>query len=124
MVKLRLHKKLKASTVTEVVVALVIIMIVFGIATMTYVRLIHSDNSPTLKLNQQLSALASEAVNTGAPLINTSYTLEHDITVHQEVLPYEHNTQLVILELEAVDRNEQQLSIYRELVWKPADETN
>jgi type II secretory pathway pseudopilin PulG len=124
MVALTFHKKLKASTIIEVVVALVIIMIVFGIATMTYVRLIHSDNSPKLKLNQQLATLASEAVNTGAPLANTSHTLEHDVTVHQQVLPYEHNTQLVILELEAVDRNEQQLSIYRELVWRPADETD
>lgn len=124
MAKLTLRNKLSASTIIEVVVALVIIMIVFSIATMTYVRLIHSDNSPKLKLNQQLSALASEAVNTGEPLTNTSYTLEHDIIVNQQILPYEHNTQLVILELEALDRNEQQLSIYRELVWRSADETN
>lgn len=124
MVALTFHKKLKASTIIEVVVALVIIMIVFGIATMTYVRLIQSDNSPKLKLNQQLAALASQAVNTGTPLTNTSYTLEHDITVNQQILPYKHNTQLVILELEALDRNEQQLGIYRELVWRSADETN
>jgi len=122
MAGLTLQKKLKASTIIEVVVALVIMMVVFGIATMTYVRLIHSDNSPKLKLNRRLSALASEAVNTGEPLINTSYTLEHDITVNQQILPYEHNTQLLILELEALDRNGQQLSIYRELVWRPADE--
>lgn len=124
MAKLTLHKKLKASTIIEVVVALVIMMIVFGIATMTYVRLMHSDNSPKLKLNQQLATLASEAVNRGTPLTNTSYTLEYDITVNQQILPYEHNTQLVILELEALDRNEQQLSIYRKLVWRSADETN
>jgi|GEM_PF-4448144 len=114
---------IKGSTLIEVVVALVIIMVVFGIATLTYVHLVNSNNTPALKIQQELAALAAATAAQPSPA-NQVYSLENDISVAQRVQTYAGGEGLLLLELEAFDRNEKSLGIYRSIIPIEAYEEN
>lgn len=116
--------KLRGATVVEVIVALIIIMLVFGLATMTYVRIVNSSSNPKLRLRQQLTVLGSEASNGSMDPSDRSYILESDIQVEQKVSPYEGSEQLLLLELEAFDKQEKPLASYRKIIQKKSNETH
>ncbi|MEH6305263.1 hypothetical protein RYH73_06390 [Olivibacter sp. CPCC 100613] len=115
--------KLEGATVVEVIVALVIIMLVFGIATMTYVRIVNSSSNPKLRLQQQLMVLAGEANSGFNDPQDQTYQLENDIEIQQRVTQYEESNQLLLIELEAFNKQEQSLAVYRKIIQKKSDET-
>lgn len=119
----QVRKKLQGSTVVEVIVALVIIMVVFGIATMTYVRIVNSSSSPKLRLQQQLMVLAGEASSGLENPQDHIYQLENDIEIQQRVTDYEGSDQLLLVELEAFNKQEKSLASYRKIIQKKSHET-
>jgi len=117
-------KKLRASSLIEVIVALVIIMLVFGIASMTYIRIHSSSNSEALQWQEQLSAIASEAKKADV-MVDREYDLPNGVSVSQTLKPYGTSENLFLLELEARDQHQKVLGFYRGVIRKAENaETN
>jgi len=105
MVKLA-SNKVKASTLLEVIVAMVIIMIVFVVATSIYTNVIKS--SPSIK-QQQARALAIGVIQQ-SKLDNdwTESSVQVDSMILQkEVLPYEEYADLILIRVTAKEQGKE-----------------
>jgi len=121
MVKLNLksflHIKAKAATLLESLVAMVVVLLSFGIALMIYVNIANSNNSQ-LKLNAYLtlSEVLTETIQ------DEAYTDEETekgiLTIVKTVQPYGRSTSLIEIHLEAKDINGKLLSVLDKIVSK------
>ncbi|WP_214228797.1 hypothetical protein [Pedobacter sp. B4-66] len=112
--------KVKASTLLEVIVAMVVIMVVFVIATGIYTNVIKS--SPSIK-QQQARALASGLIEQSK--------LEHDwagkillvdsITLQKEVVPYQDYSDLLLITVTAKERG-REIGRVKQIVNRVEDE--
>lgn len=119
MAKLTSHK-VKASTLLEVIVAMVVIMVVFVIATGIYTNIIKS--SPSIK-QQQGRALASGLIEQSK--------LEHDwteksllvdsIALQKEVVPYQDYSDLLLITVTAKERG-REIGRVKQIVKRVEDE--
>jgi len=107
---------IKASTLIEVVVALVIIMLVFAASTMLYVRLMNSKPDKRYRLQKELLALATE-IKKGGNIEDELYKEENGIAIFQSCEPYATDSTLLHLKLEAVE-GEEVIAIHEELFIK------
>lgn len=115
-----ISNKVNASTLLEVIVAMVIIMVVFVIATGIYTNVIKS--SPSIK-QQQARALA-------AGIIQQS-KIDHDwtesqvqvdsITLQKEVLPYEGYVDLILIKVTAKEQGKE-IGVVKQIVKRIEDE--
>lgn len=115
--------KCKASTLLESLVAMVLIMICFGIAMMIYVNVMSSDNnrqklSAQLLLNQvalegkQEKKYLDEKIEAG------------NMTIQKTVAPYKEADNLSLLTLTAFDKNGKMIAQHKELIPMPKDVFN
>ncbi|MDF2432860.1 MAG: hypothetical protein JWP44_2491 [Mucilaginibacter sp.] len=105
----KLIVKIKASTILEVIVSMVIIVIVFGIAMMIYTNV--------LRLSLSAKKLRAQDL-----LQETMFTVEHsaantiktfdvdDFRIEQEVKPYLQNSSLTDIHLTVYDQNQQKIA--------------
>ncbi|TWI94537.1 hypothetical protein JN11_04647 [Mucilaginibacter frigoritolerans] len=105
----KLNNKVKASTLMEVIVSMVVIVIVFGIAMMIYTNVLRLSLSAK-KIRAQ--ALLQEAmINAERDSIKTTQTFQvDDFRIEQEIKPYLGNNALTDIHLTAYDQNQQKIA--------------
>lgn len=109
MVGSKLNTKLNASTILEVIVSMVIIVIVFGIAMMIYTNVLRlSLSAKKLRAQALLQETMFAAEHNAA---NTTQTFNiNDFRIEQEVMPYQENSSLTDIHLTAYDQNQQKIA--------------
>ena len=107
--KIDLQKKLEASTILEVVIAMVLIVLVFGTAMMMYTNVVNSSLSvKKIRAQSILVATMLKAEQTGANS-NQTYTID-DFRIEQEIKLYNSNARLYDIHLTAYDLNQQKIA--------------
>ncbi|MFI5161255.1 MAG: hypothetical protein ACHQHN_08250 [Sphingobacteriales bacterium] len=111
----KLKNAVKGSTILEVVVSMVIIVIVFGIAMMIFTNVMRLSLSAK-KIRAQ--ALLQEAMFTAEHnTANTTETLTAgDFRIEQEVKPYPENNALTLIHLTAYDQNQLKIAECQKLI--------
>ncbi|SFC23406.1 hypothetical protein SAMN05421747_106191 [Parapedobacter composti] len=117
MVERLVGKRLKASTLVEVLVALVIITLVVAISATFYatMALKRPDNAVNMLL--ELRALAQESKRSGGSE-QAQYELGNGIQVDKVVTPYHGDTLLAVLELRGQRTATGETAVYREIIIK------
>ena len=113
--KLRIATRVKASTILEVVVSMVIIIAVFGIAMMIYANVIRTSLSGQ-KIKAQ-AVLSQVMKNMGsAELGSNQESVIDDFTVERSVKPYSGNSELLEIDLKAYDKSHIPLAELHQLI--------
>jgi hypothetical protein len=120
MVGLNFCKKITASSLFETIVALMVIMVVFGIAMTIYVNIIRNSTSlAELKASQRLDEIARDTRD------KKSYfdeKFEDEVSViEKKVSKYQEKEGLLLLQLEVLDKNNTRLAERKEII---RDDTN
>lgn len=111
----KLKSTVRASSLLEVVISMVIIVAVFGIAMMIYTNVLRSSlSSQKLKAEALLKEAAFTAEHNA---VNTAQTFTaEDFRIEQEIKPYRGNTALIELHLTAYDQNQQKIAELQEVL--------
>ena len=121
MVRLRvkslLNSKAKAATLLESLVAMVIVLLGFGIALMIYVNVVNSNNSQ-IRLNAHLSMseVLSETIQDEA--FTDEETKKGMLTIVKTIIPYDKSSGLIEIHLEAKDVSGKVLGVLDKIVPK------
>ncbi len=110
------NRKLVASTVVEVIVALVILMIVFGIGGMVYINIMKARHHRMLQTEELLTIEASKLTIPATLPADKEYDLTEDIHIRTHMEHYKGNERLLLLELEAVDPQEKTLASLKKII--------
>lgn len=102
----QLNRKLKASTLLEVIVAMVVILIVFVLATGIYANVMRS--SPSIK-QQRVKALMAEMIAKSMAEENwkDEEVVADSISFQKTVLPYQNYADLFLLQVLAVENGKE-----------------
>jgi len=111
----RIPKRLKASTLVEVLVALVIITLVMAIAATLYATLGLKRPDNSVNLQMELKTLAAEAKR-NQDYNPRQYELDNGVIVDQQVTSYQGDTLLMLLELNASKPGTRETAVYREII--------
>lgn len=117
MAGLNIDTKFKAATLLESLVAMVIVLLSFGIALMIYVNITNSNNSQ-LKLNAYLSLNEVLAETVQDEAYTDEETEKGVLKIVKTVQPYGRSKNLVEIHLEARDVNGKVLSVLDKIVLK------
>lgn len=110
-----LTKKIKAATLIESLIAMVIVMLCFGIAITVYVNVISSGNqAQKLRSRLLLKKIAVETKQSRV-FLDEKITLD-EVVVQKKITPYNGMKNLVQMNLKAYSNTEKLLSEYNELV--------
>ena len=107
-VKLSIKSKLAASSIIEVLISMVVIMVVFGIAMMIYANIVQSSLSVTKIRAQAILNQTLQADETSANSSSTTFTVDN-LNIEQTVKNYNNEPNLTEIDLAAYDANGQQL---------------
>jgi Tfp pilus assembly protein PilE len=118
--KLTLQTRVKASTILEVVISMIIIILVFGIAMMIY--------SNVTRLSLSAKKIQAQAILQGM-MRNIEQSKENgsqsvvagDYTIEQSVKSYNDNTNLLGVSLTAYDDNHQEVAELQKVIIKSDD---
>ena len=115
----KLNGRVKASTIMEVIISMIIIIIVFGIAMMIYTNVLRLSLS-TKKLRAQ-ALLQETMLKAEQTTGNTTQSLTiDDFRIEQEVSPYNKESNLTLIHLTAYDQNQQKIAeLQKVIVTKP-----
>jgi Tfp pilus assembly protein PilV len=107
--KLTIKTKITASTILEVVIAMVLIILVFGIAMMIYTNVLN--NSLSVKKIRAQGILQQALIKAEQTSDNSSESVSvDDFRIEQEVKPYNSNNNLVDIHLTAYDTNQKKIA--------------
>lgn len=110
--------KLKGSTLFEVIVAMLILMVSFGIAMVTIVNLFRSAEFNTrFRARLTINNLATQTINSGE-YIDKDTTVE-GLVVSQKILPSTFDTKLKVLQLTAKAKDGRVIDGTKQLVIAP-----
>ena len=112
MVKLT---KIKGSSLVEVTVSLVIIMMVFAFSLMIYLNVTKSTISPELQLKLFLQDYALKSKR--EKLYTNEEVVFGEYIIRREVIPYQGNTDLLLCSYIAEDQEENLITQRREIVY-------
>ena len=116
-IKLGLETRVKASTVLEVIISMVIIIAVFGVAMMIYANVTRmSLSSQKIKAEAVLSQIMKDMDK--AELSSDQQSVIDGFTVERSVKLYMENNKLLQVDLKAYDQNHQILAELHQLVIK------
>ena len=111
----KLKSKVQASTILEVVISMVIIVVVFGIAMMIYTNVLRMSLSvKKLKAQALLNEMALKAAHSPADAIPDVIT--DDFRIQQETKPYNGNAALIEIHLTAYDSNKQKIAELQQVI--------
>ena len=114
--KLKISRKVQASTLVEVLVAMVTIVVVFGIAMMIYSNVMRSSVSvKKVRAQSILNGLIQETQFSAAPLRDDSFSFD-DLRVDQTVKTYQEDKNLAEIDLAAYDSNNQLLATLKKVI--------
>jgi hypothetical protein len=115
--KLILTNKVDASTILEVVIAMVIIILVFGIAMMIYANVLRlSLSAKKIKATAILQEVCLKAEQV-KDFSHQSITVD-DLRVEQEIKPFNNDTLLNEIHLTAYDANQQKITELQKVINK------
>jgi Tfp pilus assembly protein PilE len=115
--KLNVKTKVNASTILEVVIAMVIIIMVFGIAMMIYTNVLRLSLSvKKIKAQAILQEIVLKSEQTKY-LSTQSITID-DFRVDQEIKPYQDDTLLNEVHVTAYDLNQQKITELQKVIIK------
>jgi type II secretory pathway pseudopilin PulG len=115
-----LKSAVKASTLLEVIVAMVIILIVFTLAIGIYNNVLgRADSVKKEQVNAMTAHLISQSINERN--WNDEEIRQDSITLQKTVVPYEKYTDLVLITVTALE-HDKQIGQSRKIVKKAADE--
>jgi|SRR6185503_3945699 len=109
----KLNGRVRASTILEVVISMVVIVIVFGIAMMIVTNV--------TRLSQSGKKLRAEALlKTAIDSAGSTKTITLDeFRLEQEVKPYQQNNALLDVHLTAYDQNQQKVAELEKIIPNP-----
>ncbi|QEM09158.1 hypothetical protein [Mucilaginibacter rubeus] len=119
--KLNIGYKLRASTLLEVIVSMIIIIVVFGIAMMIFTNISRLSLSPK-KLRAQ--AVLQEILfrdELAGSAVGQTVTVD-DITVKQDISPFENEPRLSVITLTAFDANQEQVAQLKKVIISHEDQ--
>lgn len=113
--KLKSRHQVRASTIIEVLISMVIIMVVFGIAMMIYANIVQSSLS-VKKIRAQ--AILNEVLQTdeSVPIINATTINVDNIRIEQVVKVYPSESQLSQIDLTAYDNNGKEITALHKVI--------
>jgi len=113
--------KLKASSLFETIVALMVTMLVFGIAMTIYVNVLRNSTSlADFKASLRLEQLAKETKESKR-FIDESFE-EGNVSIEKRVGKYQNKEGLLLLELEAFDQTKRKLAEHKEILIEELNE--
>jgi hypothetical protein len=111
-------RKVKASSLIEVIVALIIITLIFSFAMTIYLNVQRANfNSLKLTCQMRMSEVFSVSVKTNS-YQNREVSYD-ELVVHQEVRPHSQSANLLIVTLEGRDPNGKIIAEQKHLVYAP-----
>ena len=109
----KLNGRVRASTILEVVISMVVIVIVFGIAMMIVT------NVTRLSLSgKKLRAAALLQASADSAIVSKTINME-DFRIEQEVKPCQQNSALLDVHLTAYDQNQQKIAELEKIISQP-----
>jgi len=115
--KLTPAAKVNASTILEVVIAMVIIILVFGMAMMIYTNVLRlSLSAKKIKAQAILEEIALKTEQTKA-YSSQSLTVD-DFRIEQQMQPFNTDTLLNTIHLTAYDANQQKITDLKKVILK------
>lgn len=114
--KLKRSGKLRASSILEVVIAMVIIIVVFGIAMTVFANIFRTSLSE--KQLRAQAALQDIFLQNGGPgqIFENRTFPSGDFTISETVTPYGDAKDLVSVKLEAFDQNKESIAVSRKII--------
>ena len=111
----KLKSSVRASTILEVVVSMVIIVVVFGIAMMIYTNVTRmSLSAKKIRAQALLQETMLVAEHTS---VNVTQTInKDDFRIEEEVKPYHENVALTDIHLAAYDQNQQKIAELQKII--------
>lgn len=107
--------KINASTLIEVIVAMVVLSISFSIGLMIYFNILSGSGSfRAFETNLILKQIATETI-TNKSYIDEDIT-NNNLTIHKSLTPYKTSKKVYILELSAVDNDNKEQGNYKQLI--------
>jgi hypothetical protein len=114
------HKKIPAASLFETIVALMIIMIVFGIAMTIYVNVMRNSSSLSeLKASQKLEEIARDTKEKKS-YFDEKFEDEGTI-IEKKVSKYQGKEELLLIDIQAFDKENKRLAERKEII---QDNTN
>ena len=121
MAGMKLNDRIKASSLLETIVALLVVMTVFGIAMTIYINVLrNSDSLSTLKAIQTLEQVAAET-KTKRSYFDESFRVD-EIMVEKSFIQYQHNEDLWLMDLKAIDPLNKTIATRKEILITEEDE--
>jgi len=113
--ELTIRHKLRASTILEVIVSMIIIVIAFGIAMMIFANVSRlSLSAKKLKAEAVLQEALFRAEQADGPPDQTAAA--GDLTVRQQLSPFGNEPHLSVITLTAFDRNHEQVAQLKKII--------
>jgi len=115
MVRIKLNSRVKASTMLEVIIAMVVILVVFVIGMMIFTNVLKLSLS-TKKIRAQalLGGFMLNAERAGANS-NQLFTVD-GFRIQQEASPYKNDSDLTTIQLTAYDQNQQKVAELKKII--------
>jgi Tfp pilus assembly protein PilE len=111
----KLSGRVQASTILEVVISMIVIVIVFGIAMMIYTNVLRlSLSAKKMRAQALLQETMLKAEQTSGNT-NQSFTVD-DFRIEQEAGPYNNETSLTAIHLTAYDQNQQKIAELQKVI--------
>jgi len=118
MVRNKLTSGVNASTLVEVIISMIIIVVVFGIAMMIFTNVTRFTTSAKeirataalkdlLLTDEQAKTISSQSLTVG------------DFSIEETVSSYNNQDNLILLQLTAFDQNRQQVAALQKILLKP-----
>lgn len=113
--KMNIRSKVQASTIMEVVVSMVIIILVFGIAMIMYTNVMRMSLSAQKVHAQALLQHTLTEAEKAKSQVSRSITVD-DLRIEQEIKPFSQDTILTEIHLTAYDANQQKIAELQKVI--------
>ena len=111
----KLKSRVKASSILEVIISMIIIMVVFGISMMIYTNVLSSSLSGK-KIRAQ-ALLQETMLEAEHATVNTTQTSTiDDFRIEQDAKPYNDDPDLTVIHLTVYDENQQKVSELQKVI--------
>ena len=118
MARTKLRDKIEGSTLLEVIISMIVIMIIFGITLTIFTKVIYSTTSASeiraKCILRDLLEKQEEAKDVSSQSITTI-----DFTIEETATIYNNQGDLVLVRLAAFDQNNKQVAELLKIIFKP-----
>ncbi|WP_026898452.1 prepilin-type N-terminal cleavage/methylation domain-containing protein [Daejeonella oryzae] len=117
-IKIKSTYKVKGSTLIEVVISMVIIVVIFTIAMGIYANILRSSLSvKKYQAQETLNKLMNQSEKSPKTM-NQTFNL-NDFQISRKISPYRNHTNLLEIHLAAFNQNKEKLAEIRKVIYEP-----